>query len=161
MKKIFLFLLSITLLFSQVTTIEAACYSFPKTNVVSSTSIEDLGNGYYGITTIEYPEMSAYALGNKTGSKTYRIENANGTMVATFKLTASFTYSSSGTVTCNSASYSTNIQKSGWSFTKATASKSGKTAYGSFKVTYKIAGINLDTISSTVTLTCDSTGKLS
>lgn len=158
MKKIFCLFLSMILLFSSATTIEAASYS---SSVSSISSIEDLGNGYYGITTIEYPEVSTYASGSKTGSKTYNIKNSNGTTVATFKLTASFTYSSSGTVTCKSATYSTSINKSDWSFSQASASKSGKTAYGNFTAICKVLGITSNTISKTITLTCDKSGNLS
>lgn len=117
MKKFICLFLSFIILFSSSITTKAASYRLPFTPISSNTTTEDLGNGYYAETTIEYPEISTLASNRKTGSKTYSIKNSNGTTVATFKLTASFTYSSSS-VSCTSASYSTSIKKSGWSFPK-------------------------------------------
>ncbi len=154
MKKIFCTILTLVLLI--------ACSNTVHANDMKSTiiSVEDLGNGYLGITSIEIPSTALRASGTKTGTKTLKIENSNGDTIATFKLTASFRYSPSS-VSCTSASYSTDISDSRWNFTDASAWKSGANAYGEFTIERKILGIPLDKISKTITLTCDNQGNLS
>jgi len=161
MKKFYCLFLSILISLSFTFNADAATSNLILSSNLSNTSIDDLGNGYYGISFIEYPEASTCALGNKTGSKTYSIKNSSGTTVATFKLTASFTYSSSGAVTCTSASYSTSIKDNKWNFSNTSASKSGAKATGSFTATCKQLGITTDKITRTITLTCDKSGNLS
>ena len=131
-------------------------------NDIESTiiSVENLGNGYLGITSIEVPSMSLKSSGVKTGTKLYRIETSDNEVIATFKLTASFRYSSDS-VTCTSASYSTDISDSKWEFTEASARKSGAKAYGDFTIKRKILGITLEKISRTIIMTCDNQGNLS
>ena len=154
MKKIFCTILTFVLLI--------ACSNTAHANDLNSTiiSIEDLGNGYLGITSIETPSVTLKASGTKTGTKTLRIKDSDGDIIATFKLAASFRYSSDS-VTCTSASYSTDVSDSKWEFTDASAWKSGAKAYGDFTIKRKILGITLENISRTITLTCDNQGNLS
>lgn len=123
------------------------------------TEVEDLGNGLYGITTIEVPSGNARALKNAT--KTYTLKTESGSVVASFKLTASFTYPTITGATCTSVSHSTTISDSKWSFSEKSSSKSGNTATGSFTANLKSFGITVQTISRTITLTCDKYGNIS
>ena len=159
MKKIFCILFSVVLMFSVCTTTHASYLGLsPELN--SYTYSEDLGNGYYGITTIEFSNLSTYATNQRNGSKTYTIKDSDGNVEASFKLSASFSYSSTS-VTCTSATYSTTVNDKSWSFTNTSASKSGATAQGDFTAVCKFLGITIKSITRTITLTCDKNGNLS
>lgn len=156
MKKLYCLLLAFTLLFTVSIPAQA---SGTESYIVD---IEDLGNGYQGITTISFSATSPLSYtGHKDGSKTYNIKDSSGDIVASFTLKASFTYDTSGSATCDSATYTTAVYKSGWSFTKAKAYRSGNTAYGEFTAVYKILGITTKTIEDSITLSCDRLGNLS
>lgn len=155
MKKIFISLLTIILLF--VTTIPVNAAS-PVTKTVKITTFE---NGYRAIITTETFEnvTTARAASSITTSRTYELENNSGKIVAAFKLTAKFSYNGS-TSSCTSATYSTSIFNDEWSFTEASANRSGNRATGSFTAKLIHLGITRQTISDTVTLTCDKNGNI-
>ena len=158
MKKLTCILISLTLLFSLNTTVQAA-YSAPEPEFTSSTNAEDLGDGYYGVTSIDKSGISAYSSGNRTGSIYYDIKDSSGNIEARFKLTGNFTYSSTS-VTCTSATYSTVINDKSWSFKDISVSKSGATATATFTAVRKVLGITVKSIPKTITLSCDKNGNL-
>ncbi len=156
MKKLFTLFLSLTLLVATPITTHVTSDS-------GSSIAMHLKNGYYVTVAIEYSSApSSYYSSSKTvsGSKTYTIKNSSGTAVATYKLSGTFKYSSRS-ATCTSASYTTNISNNYWHFTSASASKSGAAAKGSFTAQCKQFGVVIDTISETLFLTCDTSGRLS
>lgn len=156
MKKLYCFLLTLTLLFTVSIPAHASETEFYIVN------IEDLGNGYHGVTTITGSTISPLSLiGHKDGSKTYNITNSSGDIVASFTLKASFTYDTSGSAFCDSATYTTTVNKKGWSFSEAKAYRVGNTAYGEFTAIYKILGITTETVTKTLTISCDRLGNLS
>lgn len=117
-----------------------------------STDIIDLGDGF----TIEYEITESIPMTRanaKTATKTatYRFD---GNVIATIKLTASFSYTGSS-ATCTSASSTYSMAK-GWSYSNRTTSRSGNTATTSAKL---IKGLNYANISTT--LKCSNTGVIS
>ncbi len=109
----------------------------PNDNIKSST-----GNSLY------------YSTKQKTASKTYKIKNTFGTVIATYTLTATFQYNGSSS-SCTEASCSTSVTNSSYYFNSKSARKSGNTAIGSFTLSS-----SLQEISKTLTLTCTSNGLI-
>lgn len=94
---------------------------------------------------------------SKSASKTYNIKNSSQVTLASFTLSCTFTYNGS-TSTCTSASHSEAIYDSTWTFTSATASRSTNKGIGSFIAKCSATG---QTVSKTLTLTCDKNGNIS
>lgn len=153
MKKSLLILLFISLLL---------CFSTRSEASNKEITVEDLGNGYIGITelTIGDLTMSSRSTQIIPATKTYSIKNSSGDILASYTLKASFEYTGKS-ASCKSASYETSTPSSAWHFTSATASRSGATAYGSFTAKSVVAGITKDTISRELTLSCSVDGKIS
>lgn len=122
-------------------------------------AIEDLGNGFYGITTLEIQTSTTRA--TKTASKTYTLKNSSGSTAASFTLTATFRYPSGNSALCTYVSHDSSISDSQWSFSEKCSSKSGNTAQGNFTAKQKYSGITAQTISKSITLTCDRSGNIS
>lgn len=103
------------------------------------------------------PQQAARTTYSKSASKTYNIKNSSQVTLASFTLSCTFTYDGS-TSTCTSASHSEAIYDSTWKFTSATASRSGNKGIGSFIAKCSATG---QTVSKTLTLTCDKNGNIS
>ena len=129
---------------------------------VVCTNIEYLDDGYYIVTTVvvENENPITRATYGKTGAKTSTIYNADDEAMVTLKLTASFSYTGTSS-SCTSASTSYTIHEDSWKVTSATATKSGNKATGNFTSKHYVLLIPVQTINSTVTLTCSNTGVLS
>ena len=126
----------------------------------TNSEAEYLGNGLYGIVTYETSDdISTYATSTKTTSKKYTIQNADGENLARFTLKATFSYDGT-TSKCTSSSYTTEVFKDSWSFSEASATKSGNTATGSFKAKCVVLFITTQTVEKTITLTCDKNGNI-
>lgn len=82
-------------------------------------------------------------------------------VVASFKLTGTFTYPYNSSAKCTSATYSTKINDSKWPFSNCSASTSGNSAIGCFTAKNKIAGITISTIEKSIILSCDKNGNIS
>lgn len=93
----------------------------------------------------------------KSPSKTHNIKNAANNTLVSYTLYATFTYNGS-TSSCTSVSYSTTVYDSTWCFTSATASRSGNKATGSYTAKCPTLG---QTVSNTITITCDANGNIS
>ncbi|MCI9174930.1 MAG: hypothetical protein HFH49_08290 [Lachnospiraceae bacterium] len=138
--------------------------SFPKISYASTppdiiqTDTEDFGNGFYGITTLEIQSDNTRTV--KTASKTYTLKTSSGTTAASFKLTATFNYPSGSSALCTYVSHSTSISDTKWKFSKKSSAKSGNTASGTFTANLVSSGITLESISKTITLTCDKYGNI-
>ena len=90
----------------------------------------------------------------KTATKTATCKLKDGTVVATIKLTATFSYTGSS-ATCTSASSSYSLTP-GWSYSDRTTTRSGNKATTSAKFS---KGFSSATI--TVTMTCSNSGEIS
>lgn len=90
-------------------------------------------------------------------SRKYNITSSSGKLLATFTLSATFTYDGK-TASCTKSSYSTKINDRNISFTSATASKNGSTATGKYSLKIKNTG---KTLSKTVSLKCSKNGTIS
>lgn len=168
MKKILaLFSIFLTTLFSFTNTqaLSAIAATSPQVEEnseekVISTQIIPLNEDYYleVITSDTTDPQTAIARTtySKTASKTHNIKNVYGTTVASYTLSAKFTYNGS-TSSCTSASHTESISVSGWKFSSATASWSGNKAIGSYLV--KCDALN-QSITKTITITCDANGNI-
>ena len=155
MKRIILTILSLILLFN------ISIPSNAQVPITSSFEVDYLGDGLYGITTYEISnDFSTYATSTKTATKKYTIQNSDGENLAMFKLRATFSYNGSS-ATCTSATYSTEIYDDNWSFTEASATKSGGTATGTFTAKCVKFFITVQKVEKTITLTCDKNGNIS
>lgn len=106
--------------------------------------------------TIEYTltEFNSHTRSNtKTAGKKATFK-ANGKIVATIYLTATFTYNGSS-ATCTSAS-STYSMSDGWSYSSRTTTRSGRTASTSAKISK-----NNEYFHANVTITCSNSGAIS
>lgn len=90
----------------------------------------------------------------RTATKTYKVKNTFGSVVATYTLTGTFQYNGSSS-SCIAASCSTSVSDSFYYFSSKSAKKSGNTATGSFTLSS-----SLQTVSKTLTLTCTSNGMI-
>jgi hypothetical protein len=128
-------------------------------DTISYSYIEELSCGYYASISIE---IQPYILrtSKKTVEKKYDIKSPSNNIVASYTLTATFTYPYNNTAKCTSASYMTNIVNSGWSFSNCSSSFSGNKASGHFTANQTVLGLT-STIDKTITLTCDKNGNIS
>lgn len=151
MKKLITILTTLTLLLNFSITASAA--DAARTDApAKSIEVVDLGDGM----TIEYEitELPSVARAStKTAAKTATCK-ADGIVVATVKLTATFSYTgSSATCTSASATYTT---YSGWSASNKSTTRSGRTATTSAKISK-----GLDHAYITTTMSCSNTGVIS
>lgn len=85
------------------------------------------------------------------------IKDGNKTKIATFKLTATFSYNGSSS-TCTNVSRQTTINNTNWEFLLASAFKNGGTAYGSYTLRNSVTN---ETISDSLSISCDKNGNIS
>lgn len=114
------------------------------------------------VTTIVTP-LSSNARSSRSAksvTKTATINNAFGSTVAVFSITATFSYNGS-TATCTSVSHSKTIKNNSWSFSRAISGKSGAVATGYYTVDYYQTGVKLNTVSGSLKLSCDRNGNIS
>ena len=126
---------------------------------IVSETIEYLDDGSYIVTTL-VEEMTVARASTKTGSKTAIHYNSDNEKVVTMKLTATFSYTGSS-ATYTSASTSYTIHDDSWKVTAATSSKSGNKAIGNFTVKHYVLLVPVQTVNTTVNITCSNTGALS
>ncbi len=124
--------------------------------------VDNIADEYYAVISIEEETVSntTRAASTKTGRKTYTIYNSDSKVAAQFVLTGTYTYNGS-TSTCTGASYSTSVYDDNWKFTNASTSKLGAVASGQFTAKRYSLSVTTQTISKTITLTCDAKGNLS
>lgn len=84
----------------------------------------------------------------------------NNTLAWKVSLTATFAYNGTA-ASCKSASVSHTIYNSSWSVYSESASKSNNTATGQFTLRRYSAGIPIQEINRTITMTCSGTGVVS
>ncbi len=152
MKKITAILSAVILLFN-CSIITNASELQPTNTMPSSQDTEaiDLGDGF----TMKYEteETSPIARTTRTSTKTATCEY-QGKIIATIKLTATFSFNGSY-ATCTNATSSYSLAE-GWSYSKRSTSYSGDTAKTSARISNGFKYFDID-----VTLTCSGTGNMS
>lgn len=158
MKKIISIVLCVVCVFS---VFSVNVFAETAETVVNET-VEYLEDGSYIVTTIteELNSSVARATNTKTGTKKSTLYNSNDEPMVVLKLTATFNYTGSS-ATCTSASTSYTVYNDNWKVTSATATKSGNKATGNFTSKRYTLLIPVQTINSTVTITCSNSGTLS
>lgn len=96
----------------------------------------------------------------RTASKTVSYKNSSGATAWTFTVNGTFTYNGS-TSNCTKATDSYNVSISGWSCSSASSNTGGNKAIGTVKMNYYSIGVLLQTITETVTISCDANGNIS
>lgn len=129
-------------------------------SAISYSYVEELPDGYYATVYVDVTNANARST-TQTAHKEYYITSSSNEVVAKYTLTATFTYPYNNTAKCTSATYSTKIYNSNWSFSDCSATTSGNKASGHFVATHKVLGITASTIDKTITLTCDKNGNIS
>lgn len=158
MKKI----ISLFLAFIMIFTVGTVSSFASDNEAVTSETTEYLEDGSYIITTLTIYESDSIsrATSSVTGSKKAVLYNSDDEAMVTLKLTATFSYTGSS-ATCTAASTSYTLHSDNWKVTSATASKSGNKAIGEFTSKRYTLLIPVQTVNSTVTITCSNSGTLS
>ena len=159
MRKSLSFLLAVIMVFS---VFSISAYAEESSDVVISETIEYLEDGCYIVSTlvVEAENTLARTTYSKTGSRTSVLYISDSEKMVTLKLTATFSYTGSS-ATCTAASTSYTIHVDSWKVTSATATKSGNKATGEFTSKHYVMLIPVQTINSTITITCSNSGTLS
>lgn len=156
MKKLIIPLLILVLLFTffQPTSASAA-----EADMI--TEIEYFENGDYIETTITIYPQARSSENTTTGKKTLTYKNSSGDALWSISVTATFTYVSGKSCTCTSVSGSAATYSSSWKVSDVTTSKSGNSASSTATGTHYFSIIPLNSVTQTITLTCDNYGNLS
>lgn len=107
-------------------------------------------------TSVIYSNMKSGETNYVTVTKDNIIKDSNGTKIATFKLTATFSYNGSSS-TCTNVSRQTTINNTNWEFLIASAFKNGNTAYGSYTLRNSVTN---ETVSNSLSIYCDKNGNI-
>ena len=125
-------------------------------------SIEYLEDGSYFITTvIDNSEIAVPFSTTRSGSKTTAYYSKSGSKLWSVTVTGTFTYEDGSRATCTKSTVSTNVYSSSWKITHSSASKSGNNASATATGTLYRNSAPIDSITKTVTLTCNVNGVLS
>jgi hypothetical protein len=100
------------------------------------------------------------SLKTKTGSKTNKYKDSNGTVLYTLTVSGVFTYTGSSS-TCTSSSTNATAPTTDWTVISNTSSKSGNKATAKGIYNQHLDGRLVQTKTCTITLTCSATGSLS
>ena len=151
-RKIICLLFSISMVLLPIT-------SYAQSNSDNIVSVQYFEDGSQLVT--EISTQSSFAKSSsKTGNKTFTYKNSNGNSEWSITIKGTFTYTGSSAL-CTDSSISYNIYDSSWKCTKTTATKSGRTAKGSF-IMKKYAGIIVSkTIEKEMSISCSNNGTLS
>ena len=128
---------------------------------IINTEIIPLDESYY-LEVITYAATSSQISTASTtksvpAAKTHNIKNIYNETIASYTLSATFTCDGS-TSRCTSASCSRTVNNSAWSFTSYSAAWTGNTAFGSYTAECVYPK---QTVSNTITITCDANGHIS
>lgn len=155
MKKFLSFLIITSILFYTKSNI-----SYSQSTPITSYEIEYISEYIYIETFItESINSSTKSTTTVTRSKVSNIKNNNDEILTSFQLTGTFIYDHS-TSRCTNVSCTTTIYDDTWKFTSTSATKSGISANGSYTVKRYVLGIEMDSISRTLTISCDAHGNV-
>lgn len=145
---------------------DSKAYDLQSVQTVLQRDFDYIGDGLYICTELSQYSPSIYTSpaltvsSSKSATLTSTVTDSSGNVLIKYVLSATFTYNGSS-ATCTSASYSTNVYSNGWSFSNATSSKSGNTAYGAYTAVNKVLLITVQSISRNLTISCDKDGNIS
>lgn len=132
--------------------------SVPHASAASDASVYYFEDGSYIIETVE---LTHARNGNNTSSRTTQsYYSPSGELCWTATLAATFHYTGSS-ATCTSAVCTTTIYNSSWYEVSKTTTRSGGTATTNLTMGKSVLGIQTQTVSRTITLTCDKDGNIS
>lgn len=130
--------------------------------VLVSETVEYLDDGSMIVTSVYEESVTARSsLYTKTGSKIDRRINAEGEELWSFTVSGEFRVIEGASVSCVSASCSSQVLHENWSCTQKSAAPSGSQAVANGQFQKTLLGIVLDTENVNVTLSCDQYGNLS
>lgn len=156
MKKAVSLILCVIMMFSVM-----SVSAFASDETVVSETVTYLDDGSYMVTVLtESENLLSRATSTKTGSKTTTLYNSDSEAVVQLKLTGTFSYTGSS-ASCTASSVSYTVYDSSWKVTSSTASKSGNKAIGDFVSKHYVLLIPVQTIETTITITCSNSGTLS
>ena len=132
--------------------------TLPRATAASSETIYYLEDGSYIIVTLE---QTAARNGSNTSSRTtYSYYSTSNELCWTATLAATFNYTGTS-ATCTSAICTTKIYNSNWYEISNTTTRSGGTATTNLTMGKSLLGVQIETGSRTITLTCDKNGNIS
>jgi hypothetical protein len=160
MKRTFKFITALLLSSSIICTIIPHEIIHAQTITISKEIVSD---NLYCITEIcETPnsEINLFSSSQtKSGSKTQRYVNGNGTTLWYVTVHATFTYNGSSS-SCTNASVTAESNSSAWKVTNKSSWKSGNTGYASATATHTLSGSEITSSNRTVSISCSKTGTL-
>jgi len=155
--------LSFTLLFTLILAMAAPMTASAATSYNSYTTEDGLiieetltvsqEKGNVGISTLSTGRT-------KTATKTHKIKNSSGTVLATYVLKGTFIYGTGNPAKCESASYSTTVNNTHCSFIATAAYSSGNQAIGTYTLRYSSLTTTKDFIED-LKITCSVNGDIS
>lgn len=155
MKNLILVFAAFLCIISTPTNISAATFNDNHPEI----SYEYLDDGSYFITTITNLPSSK-ATNQKNASKTTQFLNANGNVMWSVTVTATFSYNGTSS-TCTNASASATSNNSDWVISNYYASHSGNSGTATATAKKYYMSVPIDTVTKSVTLSCDKNGNLS
>ena len=151
MKKI----ISVVLIF--ITVFVSIPFSIAETN---PSALSDT-TGYYVTELNEvFPDGDSGTRGYRYFVKTLSYYDSNDQKQWDMKLAGAFSFDETS-VTCTSASVTYTIYNSNWHFQSKNAWPSGNTANGTLTMAKKFLGITVQTVTKSLTITCDANGNIS
>ncbi len=155
MRKFLSILVFTSLLFCQNTNI-----AYAQSPTIVSYDIEYISEDIYIETfIIECENNTSKSTTTVTRSKVSNIKNSNDEVLTSFVLTGTFIYDHS-TSRCTNVSCTTTIYDDQWKFTSTSATKSGISANGSYTAKRYVLGIEMESVSHTITISCDAHGNV-
>jgi hypothetical protein len=147
MKRICCFVLSVLLILS---------ITIPASANDSSSETEFFFDGSYIVTTLSVPNSRS----SSKYTKTTTYYNSDNEKMWSYSVTATFNYDGSK-VSCSSVTDSYAIANSAWTCSSHSTSSSEGTASGTITMKQRVLGITIQTITRTVSITCDKNGNVS
>ncbi len=155
-KKKFIFLsILFIFLFSSILNVSASTVNSDNTVV----EIEYLEDGSYFETIVQTQSLAKTT--SKIGTKTLNYKSSSGETLWSITVYATFTYLNGVSCSCTNVSGSSVSYNSTWKVTSAATSKSANKASASATGKHYSGSTLVESISKTVTLTCDTYGNLS
>ncbi len=155
MKKFRIFLLTLIFLFSYNITV-------PANERSETTVIETFEDGSYIESTVYENSGISFrsATQKKSGHKTNTYKSSTGKTIWSVTVKGYFSYNGKGS-SCLSSSVSTSCPNSHWKIANSSSNKSGATATASATAKKYLDGKYIQSVTRTVKLTCNKSGKLS
>ena len=100
------------------------------------------------------------ATNTRIAEKTTTIKNKAGSALWYVKVQGTYSYTGSSSTCTNSIAYAGSYVPSNWKIANKSSWKSGNTAYAKATADYYAAGMYIESMTETVSLTCDAKGNV-